>query len=96
MLCFDEASPSYRVVNIRELKKTTFLTTRLTLTGNKLHVFNQSQFCFFDVRVVKNVTCLSSLLRSITAPIPKPFSITNYRNLSLGPVVRRPFSLNGV
>ena len=26
---------------IRELKKTTFLTTR-TLTGNKFHVFNQS------------------------------------------------------
>ena len=33
----------------RELKKTTFLTTR-TLTGNKLHVFNQSQFCFFTSR----------------------------------------------
>ena len=30
----------------RELKQTTFLTTR-TLTGNKLHVFNQSQVCFF-------------------------------------------------
>ena len=27
--------------NNRELKKTAFLTTR-TLTGNKLHVFNQS------------------------------------------------------
>ena len=34
-------------LNTRELKQTTFLTIR-TLTGNKLHVFNQSQFCFFN------------------------------------------------
>ena len=41
-----EAVYMISLVDVRELKKTTFLTTR-TLTGNKLHVFNQSQFCFF-------------------------------------------------
>ena len=36
----------YFCCSISELKQATFLTTR-TLTRNKIHVFNQSQFCFF-------------------------------------------------
>jgi hypothetical protein len=50
-----------------ELKQVTFLTTR-TSTGSKVDVFHQSQpltqssDVTHAVRVVKNVTCLSSLL----------------------------------
>jgi hypothetical protein len=48
---------------ISELKQVTFLTTR-TSTGSKIDVFHQSQPLTQSsaVRVVKNVTCLSSLL----------------------------------
>ena len=58
-------NPRYREV-ISELKQVTFLTTR-TSTGSKVDVFHQSQpFTQSSdvtraVRVVKNVTCLSSL-----------------------------------
>ena len=50
-----------------ELKQVTFLTTR-TSTGSKVDVFHQSQpltqssDVTHAVRVVKNVTCLSSLI----------------------------------
>jgi hypothetical protein len=50
-----------------ELKQVTFLTTR-TSTGSKVDVFHQSQpltqssDVTHAVRVVKNVTCLSSLM----------------------------------
>ena len=51
-----------------ELKQVTFLTTR-TSTGSKVDVFHQSQPLMTQssdvthaVRVVKNVTCLSSLI----------------------------------
>jgi hypothetical protein len=53
-----------------ELKQVTFLTTR-TSTGSKVDVFHQSQpltqssDITHAVRVVKNVTCLSSLLAKI-------------------------------
>ena len=53
--------------HISELKQVTFLTTR-TSTGSKVDVFHQSQpltqssDVTHAVRVVKNVTCLSSLL----------------------------------
>jgi hypothetical protein len=53
--------------SISELKQVTFLTTR-TSTGSKVDVFHQSQpltqssDVTHAVRVVKNVTCLSSLL----------------------------------
>ena len=53
--------------NISELKQVTFLTTR-TSTGSKVDVFHQSQpltqssDVTHAVRVVKNVTCLNSLL----------------------------------
>ena len=52
---------------ISELKQVTFLTTR-TSNGSKFDVFHQSQpltqssDVTHAVRVVKNVTCLSSLL----------------------------------
>ena len=55
------------VTDISELKQVTFLTTR-TSTGSKINVFHQSQpltqssDVAHAVRVVKNVTCLSSLL----------------------------------
>ena len=55
------------VHDISELKQVTFLTTR-TSTGSKVDVFHQSQpltqssDVTHAVRVVKNVTCLSSLL----------------------------------
>jgi hypothetical protein len=58
-------NPRYREV-ISELKQVTFLTTR-TSTGSKVDVFHQSQPLTQSsdvtraVRVVKNVTCLSSL-----------------------------------
>ena len=57
----------YRSAHISELKQVTFLTTR-TSTGSKVDVFHQSQpltqssDVTHAVRVVKNVTCLSSLL----------------------------------
>jgi hypothetical protein len=53
--------------HISELKQVAFLTTR-TSTGSKVDVFHQSQpltqssDVTHAVRVVKNVTCLSSLL----------------------------------
>jgi hypothetical protein len=52
--------------DISELKQVTFLTTRMS-TGSKVDVFHQSQpltqssDVTHAVRVVKNVTCLSSL-----------------------------------
>ena len=58
-------NPRYREV-ISELKQVTFLTTR-TSTGSKVDVFHQSQpltqssDVTHAARVVKNVTCLSSL-----------------------------------
>jgi hypothetical protein len=59
--------PPSLIEAISELKQVTFLTTR-TSTGSKIDVFHQSQPLTqsYDithaVRVVKNVTCLSSLL----------------------------------
>jgi hypothetical protein len=58
---------AYKIRDISELKQVTFLTTR-TSTGSKIDVFHQSQpltqssDVTHAVRVVKNVTCLSSLL----------------------------------
>ena len=55
---------------ISELKQVTFLTTR-TSTGSKVDVFHQSQpltqssDVTHAVRVVKNVTCLSSLISAV-------------------------------
>jgi hypothetical protein len=60
--------------NISELKQVTFLTTR-TSTGSKVDVFHQSQpltqssDVTHAVRVVKNVTCLNSLLARFTARV---------------------------
>jgi hypothetical protein len=60
-------SVARRVNLISELKQVTFLTTR-TSTGSKVDVFHQSQpltqssDVTHAVRVVKNVTFLSSLL----------------------------------
>jgi hypothetical protein len=82
----NEASFSFKLIfivnshlspNISELKQVTFLTTR-TLTGSKVDVFYQSQpltqssDVTHAVRVVKNVTCLSSLLTPFTNPNPNP------------------------
>jgi hypothetical protein len=61
-------------VDISELKQVTFLTTR-TSTGSKVDVFHQSQSLTQSsdvthaVRVVKNVTCLSSLLSYINTAL---------------------------
>ena len=58
---------------ISELKQVTFLTTR-TSTGSKVDVFHQSQSLTQSsdvthaVRVVKNVTCLSSLITPDEGP----------------------------
>jgi hypothetical protein len=58
---------TFNEINNSELKQVTFLTTR-TSTGSKVNVFHQSQPLIQSsdvthaVRVVKNVTCLSSLL----------------------------------
>jgi hypothetical protein len=60
-----------QLLTISELKQVTFLTTR-TSTGSKVDVFHQSQpltqssDVTHAVRVVKNVTCLSSLLTVVT------------------------------
>ena len=57
---------------ISELKQVTFLTTR-TSTGSKVDVFHQSQpltqssDVTHAVRVVKNVTCLNSLLTLVSS-----------------------------
>jgi hypothetical protein len=64
---YNELSSVGYVTDISELKQVTFLTTR-TSTGSKVDVFHQSQPLIQSsdvthaVRVVKNVTCLSSLL----------------------------------
>ena len=56
-----------QMIDNSELKQVTFLTTR-TSTGSKVDVFHQSQpltqssDVTHAVRVVKNVTCLNSLL----------------------------------
>ena len=77
-LCSDsQTSRVGRCFDNRELKKTTFLTTR-TLTGNKLHVLtsHSSAFLLHDVRVVKNVACLSSLMQiSTTCFLNRPSSM---------------------
>jgi hypothetical protein len=62
------------MIDSSELKQVTFLTTR-TSTGSKIDVFHQSQHLIQSsdvthaVRVVKNVTCLSSLLPDISGII---------------------------
>jgi hypothetical protein len=68
---FDHLDKDMQVVRvISELKQVTFLTAR-TLTGSKVDVFHQSQpltqssDVTHAVRVVKNVTCLSSLFSPI-------------------------------
>ena len=59
--------PNRVTIYISELKQVTFLTTR-TSTGSKVDVFHQSEpltqssDVTHAVRVVKNVTCLNSLL----------------------------------
>jgi hypothetical protein len=66
-----------------ELKQVTFLTTR-TSTGSKVDVFHQSQpltqssDVTHAVRVVKNVTCLSSLIRGIHPPPPPERPLFEY------------------
>ena len=62
-------SQVYRyLIDNSELKQATFLTTR-TLTGSKFDIINQSKFLTQSfnvthaVRVVKNVACLSSLIK---------------------------------
>ena len=61
---------TWRALFNSELKQVTFLTTR-TPTGSKVDVFHQSQSLTQSsdvthaVRVVKNVTCLSSLMCKI-------------------------------
>ena len=61
---------SSQMIDNSELKQVTFLTT-LTSTGSKVDVFHQSQpsqpltqssDVTHAVRVVKNVTCLNSLI----------------------------------
>jgi hypothetical protein len=73
------------MIDNSELKQVTFLTTR-TSTGSKVDVFHQSQpltqssDVTHAVRVVKNVTCLSSLIPDESLyTYPYDFRVRDFR-----------------